>query len=76
MPKLAGRDGGRPYLSSSGCTQTATKADSEIFNKFGRSIVGGRCTMDDDDFVSDGVLELVAASLVVLCSSLLAIAFM
>jgi hypothetical protein len=56
--------------------KTATKADSEIFNKFGRSMTSGRCTMGDDDFVSDGFLELVAACLVVLCSSLLAIAFM
>jgi hypothetical protein len=40
-------------------------------------MASGRCTMrNDDDFVSDGFLALVAAGLVVLCSSLLAIAFM
>jgi hypothetical protein len=32
--------------------------------------------MRNDDFVSDGFLALVAAGLVVLCTSLLAIAFM
>ena len=39
-------------------------------------MVSGRCTMRNDDFVSDGFLALVAAGLVVLCSTLLAIAFM
>jgi hypothetical protein len=51
------------------------KADSEIFNKFGRSIEGGRCTMRNHDFVSDGFLALIVAGLLLLCSGLLLIAF-
>ena len=51
------------------------KADSEIFNKFGRSIESSRCTMRNHDLVSGGFLALTAASLVLLCSSLLAFAF-
>lgn len=38
-------------------------------------IQGDRCNMRNHDFVSDGFLALTAASLVLLCSSLLAIAF-
>ena len=34
-----------------------------------------RCTMRNHDFVSDGFLAIIAASLVLLCSGLLAIAF-
>jgi len=34
-----------------------------------------RCTMRNHDLVSDGFLAVVAASLVLLCSGLLAIAF-
>jgi hypothetical protein len=35
----------------------------------------GRCTMRKHDFVADGFLAVTAASLVLLCSGLLAIAF-
>ena len=48
---------------------------SEIFNKFGRSIESGRCTMRNRDLVSDGFLALIVAGLLLLCSSLLVIAF-
>ena len=53
------------------------KADSEIFNKFGTASVSGQevCTMRNHDFVADGFLALIAASLVLLCSGLLVIAF-
>jgi hypothetical protein len=52
------------------------KADSEIFNKFGSaSGAAGVCTMGNHDFVSDGFLALIAAGLLLLCSSLLVIAF-
>jgi len=50
------------------------KADSEIFNKFGRSIESGRCTMRNHDFVSDGFLALIVAGLLLLCSILVVIA--
>src|SRR5216683_7738686 len=39
------------------------------------STPSGRCTMRNHDFVSDGFLAVTAASLVLLCSGLLAIAF-
>jgi hypothetical protein len=55
--------------------QPDAKADSEIFNKFGRSIESGRCTMRNHDFVSDGFLALIVAGLLLLCSGLLVIAF-
>jgi hypothetical protein len=53
------------------------KADSEIFNKFGTASVSGQevCTMRNHDFVADGFLALIAAGLVLLCSSLLVLAF-
>jgi len=52
------------------------KADSEIFNKFGpASVSDRRCTMRNHDFVSDGFLALIVTALVLLCSSLLVIAF-
>ena len=54
---------------------TDAKADSEIFNKFGRSIESGRCTMRNHDFVSNGFLALIVAGLLLLCSGLLVIAF-
>ena len=38
------------------------------------SIERGRCIMRNHDFVSDGFLALTAASLVLLCSSLLTLA--
>jgi hypothetical protein len=38
------------------------------------STPSGRCTMRNHDFVSDGFLAVTAASLVLLCSGLLAIA--
>jgi hypothetical protein len=49
------------------------KADSEIFNKFGRSIESGRCTMRNHDFVSNGFLALIVAGLLLLCSILVVI---
>ena len=55
--------------------QPDAKADSEIFNKFGRNIESGRCTMRNHDFVSDGFLALIVAGLLLLCSGLLVIAF-
>jgi hypothetical protein len=53
--------------------QPDAKADSEIFNKFGRvsEVAGVPCVTD---FVSDGFLALVAAGLLLLFSILLAIA--
>jgi hypothetical protein len=54
---------------------TDAKADSEIFNKFRRSIKSGRCTMRNHDFVSDGFLALIVAGLLLLCSGWLVIAF-
>ena len=75
----------QPYLSSFGMNLAArrsraapatdAKADSEIFNKFGRSIESGRGTMRNHDFVSDGFLALIVAGLLLLCSGLLVIAF-
>jgi hypothetical protein len=54
---------------------TDAKADSEIFNKFGRSIrYPAGVPMRNRDFVSDAFLALIATGLVLLCSSLLAIA--
>ena len=67
------------YLAAGGRSRSApatdTKADSEIFNKFGRSIESGRCTMGNHDLVSDGFLALIVAGLLLLCSGLLVIAF-
>jgi hypothetical protein len=54
---------------------TDAKVDSEIFNKFGRSIESGRYTMRNHDFVSDGFLALIVAGLLLLCSGWLVIAF-
>ena len=52
------------------------KADSEIFNKFGpASSRDRRCTMRNHDFVSNGLLSLIVTGLVLLCSTLLVIAF-
>jgi hypothetical protein len=50
------------------------EACSEIFNQFGYSIASGRCLMRNQDAVSGGFLALTTASLVLLCSSLLAFA--
>jgi hypothetical protein len=58
--------GGTQYLLT-----FCERADSEIRT----SITSGRCTMLKHDFVSDGFLALTAAGLVLLCSSLLAVAF-
>jgi hypothetical protein len=56
--------------------QPDAKADSEIFNKFGRSIESDRrCTMHDHDSVSDGFLALIVTALVLLCSSWVVLAF-
>jgi hypothetical protein len=50
------------------------KACSEILtNRTGNE--NGRCIMRHHDFVSEGFLALTAAGIVLLCSSLLAIAF-
>jgi hypothetical protein len=56
--------------------QQHSSADSEIFNKFGPTSFTDRgCSMRNHDFVSDGFLALIATGLVLLCSSLLVIAF-
>ena len=51
------------------------KSRSETSLRFRTDIENGECIMRYHDFVSDGFLALTAAGLVLLCSSLLAMAF-
>jgi hypothetical protein len=51
------------------------KAALSLFLNAGQRSSIGRCTMRRHDFVSDGFLAVTAASFVLLCSGLLAIAF-
>jgi hypothetical protein len=73
--RQVGKSSARSRVFHAASRNPTQKADSEIFNKFGRSIESGRCTMRNHDFVSDGFLALIVASLLLLCSSLLVIAF-
>jgi hypothetical protein len=54
--------------------QPDAKADSEIFNKFGPASAAAGIPMRNRDFISNGFLALVAAGLLLLFSSLVAIA--
>ena len=72
MPWKATGTGTGPEDPFTGKTRDSSKKRCSGFNKFGRA--SDQCNMRSHDLVSDGFLTLTAASLVLLCSSLLAFA--
>jgi hypothetical protein len=58
-----------------GIGSTRRKKPIPKFLSIRTSIESGKCTVLNHDFVSDGFLALVAAGLLLLCSSLLVVAF-
>ena len=61
--------------AAAACVASFQVARSENFNQFGRASEVGGCAMRNRDLVSDGFLALTAGGMALLCSSLLAFAF-